>query len=55
MVIRLVPTAAGRTARALLEEELLDVAPSRGHPPVIRLTATRRYSTEAVRRRKEAR
>jgi hypothetical protein len=39
MVIRLVPTAAGRTARALLEEELLDVAPSRGHPPVIRLTA----------------
>jgi hypothetical protein len=36
--IRLAPTAAGSTARALLEEELLDVVLSRD-PPVIRLTA----------------
>jgi hypothetical protein len=37
--IRLLSTAAGRTARALLEEELLDVVSSRDFPPVIRLTA----------------
>jgi hypothetical protein len=37
--IRLISTAAGRTAQALLEEELLDVVPSRDFPPVIRLTA----------------
>ena len=37
--IRTMPTAAGRTARGLLEEELLDVVLSREHPPVIRLTA----------------
>jgi hypothetical protein len=32
-------TAAGRTARALLEEELLDVVVSRDHPPTVRLMA----------------
>ena len=37
-MIRLIPTRAGRTARALLEEDLLDVVLS-GYPPVIRLTA----------------
>ena len=37
--IRLVPTAAGRTAQALLEDELLEVLVSRDHPPVVRLTA----------------
>jgi hypothetical protein len=37
--IRLAPTSAGRTARALLEEELLDIVVSRDHPPVIRLGA----------------
>jgi hypothetical protein len=37
--IRLLPTAAGRDARALLAEQLLDVVPSRDFPPVIRLTA----------------
>jgi hypothetical protein len=37
--IRLIPTAAGRTAEALLEEELLAVVLSRGVPPSIRLTA----------------
>jgi hypothetical protein len=31
--IRLLPIEAGRTARALLEDELLDVVPSREHPP----------------------
>jgi hypothetical protein len=31
---------AGRTARALLEAELLDVVLSRGYPPVVRLTAS---------------
>lgn len=36
--IRLVSTAAGRTARALMEEELLDVVLSHDYPPVIRLT-----------------
>jgi hypothetical protein len=36
--IRLIPTEAGRTARALLEDELLDVVLSREDPPVIRLT-----------------
>jgi hypothetical protein len=36
--IRLLPIAAGRTARALLEDELLDVVLSREHPRVIRLT-----------------
>jgi hypothetical protein len=36
--IRLLPVEAGRTARVLLEEELLDVVVSRDHPPVIRLT-----------------
>jgi hypothetical protein len=35
--IKLVPTAAGRTARALLAEDLLDVVLS-GYPPVVRLT-----------------
>jgi hypothetical protein len=34
----LVSTAAGRTARALMEEELLDVVLSHDYPPVIRLT-----------------
>ena len=38
--IRLLSTEAGRTARALLEEELLDVVVSRDFPPVIRLTAS---------------
>jgi hypothetical protein len=38
MVIRLLSTAAGTTARALLEEELLDVVSSRDHPPTVRLT-----------------
>jgi hypothetical protein len=38
--IRLIPTAAGRTAQALLEEELLDVVLSRDFPPIIRLTAS---------------
>jgi hypothetical protein len=37
--IRLILTAAGRTARGLLEEELLDVVVSRD-PPVVRLTAS---------------
>ncbi|HEX5937150.1 MAG TPA: hypothetical protein VFZ75_05600 [Actinomycetota bacterium] len=36
--IRLVSTAAGRTARALLEEDLLDIVLT-GYPAVIRLTA----------------
>ena len=35
--IWLLPTEAGRTARALLEDQLLDVALSRGRPPVVRL------------------
>jgi hypothetical protein len=39
LVIRLMPIEAGRTARALLEDELLDVLPSRDFPPAIRLTA----------------
>jgi hypothetical protein len=34
--IRLIPTEAGKTARALLEEELLDVVVS--HDQVVRLT-----------------
>lgn len=38
VMIRLVPTKAGRTARALLEEDLLDVVLSDSYPPVIRLT-----------------
>jgi hypothetical protein len=33
-------TEAGRTAAALLEEEIIDVVLSRGYPPVIRLTAS---------------
>lgn len=33
-------TEAGRTAAALLEEELLDVVLSRDYPPTIRLTAS---------------
>ena len=36
--IRLLPTEAGRTARALLEEDMLDVALSHDYPPVVRLT-----------------
>jgi hypothetical protein len=36
--VRLVDTEAGRTAAALLEEELLDVVLSRDYPPTIRLT-----------------
>jgi hypothetical protein len=36
--IRLLPVEAGRTARVLLEEELLDIVVSRDNPPVIRLT-----------------
>ena len=36
--IRLVSTRAGETARALLEEELLDVVLSHDYPPVVRLT-----------------
>ena len=36
--IRLLSTQAGRTARALLEEELLDVVLSRDYPPTVRLT-----------------
>jgi hypothetical protein len=39
MVIRLLSTGPGKTAQALLEEELLDVVLSRDLPPVIRLTA----------------
>lgn len=35
--IRLLDTAAGRTAAALLEDELLDVELSRNYPPVVRL------------------
>jgi len=35
--IELVNTSAGRTARALLEDQPLDVALSRGRPPVVRL------------------
>jgi hypothetical protein len=38
--VRLLDTEAGRTARALLAEELLDVVLSRDFPPVIRLTAS---------------
>lgn len=37
--VRLVRTAAGRTARALLGEQLLDVVLSGSYPPVIRLSA----------------
>jgi len=37
--IRLFSTEAGRTAAALLEEELVDVVLSHDHPPKIRLTA----------------
>jgi hypothetical protein len=37
--IRLLSTESGRTARALLEAELLDVELSRDYPPVISLTA----------------
>jgi hypothetical protein len=36
--IRLSPTEAGRTARALLEDQLLDVVLSRDYPPTVRLT-----------------
>jgi hypothetical protein len=37
--IRLLSTTeAGRTAKALLEEELLDVVLSRDYPPTVRLT-----------------
>ena len=36
--IRLVSTEAAATARALLEEDLLDVVLSDSYPPVIRLT-----------------
>ena len=39
-MIRLVSTEAGRTARALLEEEILDVALSHDYPPVVRLTVS---------------
>lgn len=35
--VRQLSTEAGRTARALLEDQLLDVALSRGRPPVVRL------------------
>ena len=35
--IRLLSTEAGRTARALLEDQLLDVALSRDYPPTVRL------------------
>ena len=35
--VRLVSTEAGRTARALLEEQLLDVVLSNDYPPVVRL------------------
>jgi hypothetical protein len=35
--IRLSPTEAGRTARALLEDQLLDVVLERGSPPSLRL------------------
>ena len=38
VMIRLIPTKAGRTARALLEEDLLDVVLSDSYPPVIPLT-----------------
>lgn len=37
MRVRLLDTEAGRTARALLEEELLDVVLSRDYPPKVRL------------------
>jgi hypothetical protein len=41
MRVRLLDTTeAGRTAAALLEEEIIDVVLSRGYPPVIRLTAS---------------
>jgi hypothetical protein len=40
VLIRLLSTEAGRTSRALLEAELLDVELSRDYPPVIRLTAS---------------
>lgn len=36
-MIRLVSTEAGRTARALLEEQLIDVTLSHSYPPVVRL------------------
>lgn len=36
--INLFPTRAGRIARALLEEQLLDVELSREYPPTVRLT-----------------
>lgn len=38
VMVQLIPTKAGRTARALLEEDLLDVMLSDSYPPVIRLT-----------------
>ena len=38
--IRLLDTAAGRTAAALLEDELLDIVSSHAYPPAIRLTAS---------------
>jgi hypothetical protein len=39
MRIRLLSTTeAGRTAKALLEEELVDVVLSRDYPPTVRLT-----------------
>ena len=36
--IKLLATRAGETARALLEEEILDVVLSRDYPPTVRLT-----------------
>jgi hypothetical protein len=38
LMIRLIPTKAGRTARALLEEDMLDVVLSHDYPSVVRLT-----------------
>jgi hypothetical protein len=35
--VKLIPTRAGETARALLEEQLLEVVLSHGYRPVIRL------------------
>jgi hypothetical protein len=49
VLIRLLSTDAGRTARALLEEEILDVALSRDYPPVIRLTASAGVSGAGAR------
>jgi hypothetical protein len=40
--VKLIPTTAGREARALVEERLLDIVVSSDRPPSIRLTDARR-------------